>query len=47
MLSYVKIELNEENCKPFGNWRKGMKLWTITLQPQLKKQNKEINKQTK
>ena len=31
------MEINEENCKPFGNERKVMKLWIITLQIQLKK----------
>ena len=39
--------INEENCKPFGNWRKVMKLWIITLQIKLKKQSTQINKQTK
>ena len=38
------MEINEENCKPFGNRRKVMKLWIITLQIQLKKQNKQTNK---
>ena len=42
MKNYVKIEINEENCKSFGNRRKVMKLWIITLQFQLKKQNKQI-----
>ena len=37
--------INEENCKSFGNGRKVMKLWIITLQFQLKKQNKQTNKQ--
>ena len=36
------MEINEENCKSFGNWRKVMKLWIITLQFQIKEQ-----KQTK
>ena len=40
----AKIKINEENCKSFGNGRKVMKLWIITLQFQLKKQNKETNK---
>ena len=39
------MEINEENCKPFGNSRKVMKLWIITLQIKLKKQNKQTNKQ--
>ena len=39
------MEINEENCKSFGNGRKVMKLWIITLQFQLKKQNKQTNKQ--
>ena len=39
------MEINEENCKTFGNGRKVMKLWIITLQFQLKKQNKQTNKQ--
>ena len=39
------MEINEENCKPFGNRRKVMKLWIITLQIKLKKQNKQKNKQ--
>ena len=39
------MEINEENCKPFGNRRKVMKLWIITLQIKLKKQNKQTNKQ--
>ena len=38
------MEINEENCKSFGNSRKVMKLWIITLQFQLKKQNKQTNK---
>ena len=38
------MEINEENCKPFGNRRKVMKLWIITLQIKLKKQ-KQTNKQ--
>ena len=37
------MEINEENCKYFGNQRKAMKLWIITLQFQLKKQ-KQTNK---
>ena len=37
--------INEEDCKSFGNGRKVMKLWIITLQFQLKKQNKQTNKQ--
>ena len=36
------MEINEENCKSFGNWRKVMKLRIINLQFQIKKQ-----KQTK
>ena len=39
-----KMEINEEICKSFGNGRKVMKLWIITLQFQLKKQNKQTNK---
>ena len=38
------MEINEENCKSFGNSRKVMKLWIITLQFQLKKQSKQTNK---
>ena len=38
------METNKENCKSFGKGRKVMKLWFITLQFQLKKQN-ETNKQ--
>ena len=38
------MEINEENCKSFGNGRKVMKLLIITLQLQLKKQNKQVNK---
>ena len=38
------MKRNEENCKSFWNGRKVMKLWIITLQFQLKKQNKETNK---
>ena len=34
------MENNEENCKLIGNGRKVMKLQIITLQFQLKKQNK-------
>ena len=41
------MEINEENCKPFGNGRKVMKFWIITLQFQLTKQSKQANKQTK
>ena len=39
------MEINEENCEPFENGRKVMKLWIINLQIQLKKQNKQTNKQ--
>ena len=39
------MEINEENCKSFGNGRKVMKLRITTLHFQLKKQNKETNKQ--
>ena len=42
--NYVKMGISEENCKSFGNRRKVMKLWIITLQFQLKK---KTNKQTK
>ena len=35
------MEINEEHCKSFGNGRKVMKLWIITLQFQLKKENKQ------
>ena len=35
------MEINEEHYKSFGNARKVMKLWIITLQSQLKKQNKQ------
>ena len=35
------MEINEENCKSFENGRKVMKLWIITLQLQLKEQNKQ------
>ena len=34
------MEINEEHCKYFGNGRNVMKLWIITLQFQLKKQNR-------
>ena len=37
------METNEEHCKSFGNGRKVMKLWIITLQFQRKKQNKQNN----
>ena len=43
MWNYVEIEINEENCKPFRNWRKVLRLWIITLQFQLKKQSKQNN----
>ena len=36
------MEINEEHCKSFGNGRKVMKLWIITLQFQLQKQKKQI-----
>ena len=39
------MDINEGNCKPFGNGRKVIKLWNITLQIQLKKQNKQTKKQ--
>ena len=39
------MEINEENCQSFGNGRKVMKLWIITVQFLLKKQNKQTNKQ--
>ena len=35
------MEINEEQFKSFANERKLMKLWIITLQFQLKKQNKQ------
>ena len=35
------MDIHEENCKLFENWRKVMKLWIIIL---LKKQHKETNK---
>ena len=35
------MEINEENCKYFGNGRKVMKVLIITLQFQLKKQKKQ------
>ena len=38
------MRINEENCKSFGNGKKVMKLWVITLQFQLKK---KTNKQAK
>ena len=41
------MEINEENRKSFWNGGKVMKLWIITLQFQLKKQNKQTNKKTK
>ena len=37
------MEINEVNYKSFGNGRKVMKLWIITLQFQLKKQNKQTS----
>ena len=39
--------VNEGNCKLFGNGRKVMKLWIITLQIKVKKQSTQTNKQTK
>ena len=39
------MEINKENCKSFVDERKVMKLLIITLQFQLKKQNKQTNKQ--
>ena len=38
--------MNEENSKPFGNWRKVIRLWINTLQFQLKKEGKQTNKQS-
>ena len=38
------MEINEQHCKYFGNGRKVMKLWIITLQFQFKKQNKQTKK---
>ena len=35
------MEINEEHCKSFGNETKVMKLWIITQQFQLEKQNKQ------
>ena len=35
------MEINQENCQSFGNSGRVMKLWIITLQFQLKKQNKQ------
>ena len=43
---YIKVAIQ---LWTFGNWRKGMRLWIITLQFQIKKQikkKKQINKQT-
>ena len=40
------MEINEEHCKSFGNGRKVMKLWIITLQFQRKKQNKQTKYST-
>ena len=37
----AKMEINERNCKYFGNGRKVVKLCIINLQFHLKKQNKE------
>ena len=38
------MEINQEDCRSFGNRRKVMKLWIITLQFQIKKQtNKQSN----
>ena len=34
------MAINEDHCISFGNGRKVTKLWIITLQFQLKKQNK-------
>ena len=42
----AKIKINEENCKSFGNGRKVMKLWIITPQFKLKKQNKQTKEST-
>ena len=39
------MEIDNENRKAFGNGRKLMKLWIITLQFNLKKQNKQTKKQ--
>ena len=41
MQNYVKMEVNEKHCQSFGNLRKVMNLWIITLQFQLKKRNKQ------
>ena len=42
MENYVKMGIDEESCKSFGNGRKVMKLWIVKLQFQLKKKtNKE------
>ena len=46
MKNYVKIVINEENCQPFGDWRKVVRLLIITLQLHLKKENKQTNKQS-
>ena len=39
------MEINKENYKLFWKERKVTKLWSITLQIQLTKQNKKTNKQ--
>ena len=39
------MAIYEENGKPFGNGKKVMKLWIITQQVRLKKQNKQAKKQ--
>ena len=38
------MEINEENCKPFGNERKVLKLCINTLKIQLKKKKNQTNK---
>ena len=35
------MEINEDHCKSFGKGKQVMKLWIITLQFQLKKQEKQ------
>ena len=44
MQNYVKMEINEENCKSFENGRKVMKLLIITPQFQTNKQTNEKKK---
>ena len=44
--NYVRIEIKEENYKPFGNWRKVLP-YNFSSRNKTKQTNKQTSKQTK